>query len=244
MSEMPALLFLSVRTSVLGGTPIWGRKAASLSIGRSKSESTLLKRIATGGSFLALIAVSLVPMPASAVYSTSVSGANTTLTFGYEGSIETFTIPDNVSEITITVAGGESGRGGSDFGTRPAKEGFKGVVTGTVPVSAGQVVSVAVGEAGNDSSKTGCSAGVNAESGDSFEAVGGRNPISGKYAGGNGGAPGPNGCSGYGGAGGAATVVMIGTDADPDANGTIVAGGAGGSGGNSPVRTESISPLP
>ena len=169
-------------------------------IDRPKTKSSFLTRIATGGSFLALIAASLVPIPANA-YSTSVSGANTTLTFGYEGSIETFTIPDNVSEITITVAGGESGRGGSDYGTRPAKEGFKGVVTGTVPVSAGQVISVAVGEAGNDSSRTGCSGGVNAESGDSFEAVGGRNPISGKYAGGNGGAPGPNGCSGYGGGG-------------------------------------------
>ena len=198
----------------------------------SVDKSSFFLRLAAFGSFLGLAVGSFVPMPAAAAYSTSVSGANTTLTFGYEGSIETFTVPDNVSEITITVAGGESGRGGSDYGTRPAKEGFKGVVTGTVPVSAGQVISVAVGEAGNDSSRTGCSGGVNAESGDSFEAVGGRNPISGKYAGGNGGAPGPNGCSGYGGAGGAATVVMIGTDADPDANGNIVAGGAGGSGGN------------
>lgn len=189
-------------------------------------------RLAALGSFFGLATGSFVPMPAAAVYSSSVSGANTTLTFAYEGSIETFTVPDNVSEISITLSGGESGRGGSDYGTRPAMQGFKGVVTGTVPVSAGQVISVAVGEAGNDSSRTGCSAGVNAVSGDAYEAIGGRNPISGKYAGGNGGAPGPDGCSGYGGAGGAASVVMVGTVADQDAIGTIVVGGAGGSGGN------------
>ena len=96
----------------------------------SVDKSSFFLRLAAFGSFLGLAVGSFVPMPAAAAYSTSVSGANTTLTFGYEGSIETFTVPDNVSEITITVAGGEGGQGGNDSPGRPPREGYKGVVTG------------------------------------------------------------------------------------------------------------------
>jgi hypothetical protein len=66
--------------------------------------------LAALAALLALALASLVPIPASAAYSTSVSGANTTLTFGLKGSIETFIVPDNVSEITIRLAGGEGGQ--------------------------------------------------------------------------------------------------------------------------------------
>ena len=196
------------------------------------ARKSLRSQLVSGISLLGLVATSLVALPAIGAYTSDPSGSNTVLNFSYEGSIETFTVPDNVSEITITLAGGESGRGGTDYGVRPPMEGYKGVVTGTANVTPGQIISVAVGEAGADSTRTGCSSGYNGSSGDSNEAVGGNNPISGMYDGGNGGSPGPNGCSGYGGAGGAATVVMLGTDSDPDANGAIVAGGASGSGGN------------
>ena len=196
-------------------------------------KSRFLPRLAALAALLALAIASLVPTPASAAYSTSVSGANTTLTFGYEGSIETFTVPDNVSEITISLAGGEGGQGGDDSPGRAPREGYKGVVTGTVPVSAGQIISVAVGARGvKPDVTTGTGSGYTFPSLDPRAADGGANPVAGKYAGGSGGAPGPNGSSGYGGSGGAATLVMIGTGADPDANGTIVAGGAGGSGGS------------
>jgi outer membrane protein OmpA-like peptidoglycan-associated protein len=196
------------------------------------NKSSFSLRLAALGSFLGLAVASFVPMPAAAVYSSSVSGANTTLTFSYTGSIETFTVPDNVSEITINVAGGEGGQGGNDSPGRPPREGYKGVVSGTVPVSAGQVISVAVGARGVKPDITTGTGGSASTSGDTRVADGGTNPISDKYAGGSGGSPGPNGSSGYGGSGGAATVVMVGTGADPDANGTIVAGGAGGSGGS------------
>lgn len=168
----------------------------------------------------------------SGVFTESVSGGVSTLSFSYEAALETFVVPDNVSEITISLRGAQGGRGGSDYGIRPAEAGYRGLVTGTIPVSAGQQITVAVGQRGADSTRTGCTKGVNASSGDSFEAVGGTNPIAGEFAGGNGGSPGPAGCSGYGGAGGAATVVLIGTAADPDVAGTIVAGGSGASGGN------------
>jgi hypothetical protein len=40
-------------------------------------------------------------------YSSSSSGIETTLTFAYTNTVETFTVPSNVTEVTITVTGGE-----------------------------------------------------------------------------------------------------------------------------------------
>ncbi len=156
------------------------------------------------------------------------------MTYDYTNTVETFTIPANVTEITVTVTGAEGGTGGSDYGVRPAKQGYRGVVTGTMSVTPGHVISVAVGERGSDpqSGYEGCQAGSSSSTPTAGRAaVGGNNPL-GEYKGGGGGDPGPSGCSGYGGAGGAASVIKIGTVASPAADALIVAGGSGASGGN------------
>lgn len=168
---------------------------------------------------------------AQAAYSSSTSGIITTLTFSYVGSVERFTIPANVTEVTLTVTGAEGGRGGQDYSVRPLEAGYKGVVSGTIPVTPGEQISVAVGQKGSDPVATGCTAGPRSDAPGSNASTGGANPLA-AYAGGGGGAPGPDGCSGYGGAGGAASVVQIGTVANPSASALIVAGGSGGSGGN------------
>ena len=169
--------------------------------------------------------------PSANAVTTTSSGTQTTLTYSYTNTVETFTIPANVTEITITVTGAQGGTGGSDYGVRPPLEGYRGVVTGNISVSPGHIISVAVGERGSDPVATGCSAGPRLNSGDGNIATGGNNPL-GIYKGGNGATPGPDGCSGYGGAGGAASVVKIGTQADAAADALIIAGGSGASGGN------------
>lgn len=180
---------------------------------------------------LALSGATSIAAPAQAAYTTSTVGTQTTLTFSYTGSLETFTIPANVTEVSITVTGAEGGRGGSDYGVRPPEEGYKGVVAGTIPVTPGHIITVAVGDKGADPVATGCSVGPSNSNPDSNIAIGGANPL-GEYKGGNGGAPGHEGCSGYGGSGGAASVLKIGTVSAPDSAAVIVAGGSGGSGGN------------
>jgi hypothetical protein len=135
-------------------------------------------------------------------------------TFGYTGSTGTFTVPAGITALTVTITGGEGGNGGADATPAPPTGGYRGVVTGTVAVTPGQVLTIGVGSGG----ATGASR-VNYGN-----ATPGSNPISG-FGGGVGGAPGANGSSGAGGAGGAASVLTI--------SGTsIVAGGGGGNGGS------------
>lgn len=153
-------------------------------------------------------AISMPTTPATAAPSA------VTQTFGYTGSVQTFTVPSGVTQLSVTLAGAEGGRGGRDgyFGT---PGGYKGQVTGTIPVTPGQLLTISVGGGG-----TGGASCSNSQ----VRAPGGASPLSG-YAGGGGGMPGSQGCSGGGGGGGAATVLTAGPD-------TIVAGGAGGGGGS------------
>ena len=179
-----------------------------------------------------LVSVSPATMPVANAVATSTSGTTITKTYTDVTATESLTIPDNVTSITITLKGAEGGMGGTDSAGRPPAGGYLGQVTGTFTVTPGQIITVGVGKGGADSSvANSCSAGVNAFSGDTRDAVGGTNPLGG-YAGGNGGSPGWQGCSGYGGSGGAATVILIGTSAGDSSVATIVAGGSGGSGGS------------
>ena len=149
-----------------------------------------LKIAAAVASGFALIFSGLTPLAANAV-TESVSGTTRVLTYNDPSTLETLEVPANVTQMTITIVGGEGGRGGNDSNGRPAPGGYKGVVSGTVPVTPGNLVSVAVGGGGLDSVVApNCSAGVNATSGDTRVALGGTNILAG-YDGGDGGAPGP-----------------------------------------------------
>lgn len=138
-----------------------------------------------------------------------------TRTFSYTGSAQTFTVPDGVSSLTVTLNGGQGGRGGGDSQGQPTPGGYRGVVSGTIDVTGGQEILVAVGGGGG----TGTSSRGSAPGGGA-----GLNPLDG-YDGAVGGTAGPAGSSGGGGGSGAATVLRI-DDTD------IVAAGAGGNGGN------------
>jgi predicted RNA-binding protein with TRAM domain len=170
-------------------------------------------QIIVGVAAVAVIGGTIVAFPGSAVAGPSTQ----TATFGYTGSTSTFTVPAGITSLSLTVTGAEGGQGGADASGPSPTGGYQGVVTGTMSVTPGQTLTIAVGHGG----ATGASnVGGNAAS----AAVGGTNPLA-AYTGGNGGIDGTSGSSGFGGGGGAATVIT--TD-----GAAIVAGGAGGSGGS------------
>ncbi|MER3394641.1 MAG: hypothetical protein RIA38_06730, partial [Microcella pacifica] len=154
-------------------------------------------------------AISMPTAPATAAPSA------VTQTFSYTGAAQTFTVPAGVTQLYTVVTGAEGGRGGRDSQGEPIPGGYKGQVSGTIAVTPGQVLTIAVGGGG---------ATGNSSTSSQTRAAAGQSPLTG-YAGGRGGMPGGQGSSGGGGGGGAATVLLTGTE-------TIVAGGAGGGGGS------------
>lgn len=197
----------------------------------SRWTSALARRGGTASLIVALFALAVLPTTAGAV-STVTTGTTVTDTYSYTGSAETLTVPANVSQVMMTVTGAEGGRGGRDSSGTAPPGGYQGVVTGTISVISGQILTIGVGKGGTNSPVWNtCTTGDGLATGDPNDAVGGTNPLGG-YAGGAGGSPGPSGCSGYGGSGGAASVVEVGTSGSPTSVGTIVAGGSGGSGGS------------
>jgi DNA-binding beta-propeller fold protein YncE/outer membrane protein OmpA-like peptidoglycan-associated protein len=162
---------------------------------------------------------------------TTTTDSTNTETFNYTPTTQTFTVPAGVTQLTLSAVGAEGSRGGRDSSGRPVPGGYQGVVDGTIAVTPGEVLTIAVGHGGHDSPLGEfCSTGADSLF-DPNNAIGGSNPL-GAYSGGNGGAAGEQGCSGYGGAGGAASVVELGTTLDPTSVATVVAGGSGGSGGS------------
>ena len=164
------------------------------------------------------------------------SGGSTSLTFSNPYRVERFTVPAGVTQLTIQLQGAEGSQGGADNGlndesNRPERAGHKGLVTGTIGVIPGQILSIGVGGAAGVA-PAGCLVGTLSVSAEARLARGGTNPFGG-YGGGDGGTPGIDGCSGLGGAGGAATVVKVGDSSSPASVATLVAGGSAGSTGSS-----------
>jgi len=162
------------------------------------------------GAVLLLVIGILVPLAGSASAAGTISQ-----TFSYTGSTQAFTVPDGVSALTITLTGAQGGRGGGDSQGSPTPGGYRGVVTGTIDVTPGQELTLAVGGGGG----TGISSRGSAAGGSA-----GLNPLAG-YDGAAGGIAGPAGSSGGGGGSGAATVLRVGSV-------DLVAAGGGGNGGN------------
>lgn len=124
------------------------------------------------------------------------SGTTTvTCTFAFTGCSQTFTVPANVTSLTVELFGAQGGAGSACtqppwcVGSADGTDGNGAHVTATVPVTAGQVLGVLVGGNGTDATPTTVGVG-----GFGFGTSGG------------GGQGGPNQCpSGGGGGGGSAT---------------------------------------
>lgn len=134
----------------------------------------------------------------------------------YTSGTHTFTIPPGVFSLDISATGGGGGGGGTD--SQSGAVGRSGaVLSGTLSVSPGQVLTLHVGMGGGG--------GVN-DQGSAPGGAGGSNGIG--YRGGNGSAAGPTPISGGGGGGGAGTALLVGSTLYAVAGG----GGGGGGGGN------------
>lgn len=136
--------------------------------------------------------------------------------FGTVG-VDNWTVPEGITSISIDLVGAGGGGGGND-----SHAGYVGSaggsVTGTLSVSAGDVITIGVGQGGRPGvSGRGSAAG--GTGGTSFN---------GTYSGGTGGNAGPGGSSGGGGGGGGATVILV--NGRPQA--IAFGGGGGGGGGN------------
>jgi hypothetical protein len=131
----------------------------------------------------------------------------------------TFTVPDGVTSIWVSLTGASGGTGGGD--SYGGAAGYSGsLVSGYLSVIPGQIITVGIGGAGGngrgDSTVNGTAGGV----------AGSSTGSSTSFAGGRGGYAGPSGSSGSGGAGGAASFVLIGTTVA-----AVAGGGGGGAGG-------------
>ena len=73
------------------------------------------------GFVAAAVGVQADPVAASSVITT---------TYSYTGATQTFTVPPGVTSITVTLKGGQGGRGGGDSQGAPMTGGYQGVVTG------------------------------------------------------------------------------------------------------------------
>jgi hypothetical protein len=146
----------------------------------------------------------------SAITSISISCGSNVVSFTTAGSA-TWTVPDGVTSLAIAATGG--GGGGAFF---PGGNG--GVVTATLTVSPGDVLTLEVGGGGGTDGLTGGGGGsTNVNAGTTNQII----------AGGGGGAGIGSGGSGSGGNGGG-----NGTGAGSNGNGGNPSGGSGGSGGN------------
>jgi hypothetical protein len=131
----------------------------------------------------------------------------TTQTFNYTGTEQNFVVPAGVTSITVTASGAQGGAGGAALGS-PHAGGNGGTTTATIPVTAGETLSIFVG-----------GAGVNGGAGNTGGGSGG-------YNGGGAGANGTTDSTGAG--GGGASDVRQGGNGLGDR--VVVAGGGGGGG--------------
>ncbi len=127
--------------------------------------------------------------------------------YSYTGTTDTWVVPPGVTSVTFEAAGGD---GGAAVHPVTKKGGSGAIITGTVPVTAGQIVTIAVG--GN---------GATGAGGWGTDGMSGGHANTAKQD------------SRTGGAGGGATLIAL-SDADgSNWHEIVVAGGGGGQGGGS-----------
>lgn len=160
------------------------------------------------------------PNSSTTIYRTIPPTTNT-----YNSGTHTFTIPTGVFSLNITASGGGGGGGGCDSQSGAVGR-SSAVLSGTLSVSPGQVLTLHVGMGGGG--------GAN-DAGSAAGGSGGNNNLG--YSGGNGSAAGPAPVSGGGGGGGAATALLVG-----GALYAVAGGGGGGGGGGNGSAGQGVSP--
>ena len=193
-----------------------------------KIKNSYFRTFALSSSLLLISTLSpLAPVEASTKDCTINSGANCTETFSYSGSIQNWTIPAGITEITVDVIGASGG-----LGTSPNNSnGGRGVrMQGVLTVTPGNVLKILVGEKGVNATNNGGGGG----GGGSFIVNSANSPL--VIAGGGG-----------GGQGNCCAVYVNGVDASTGTSGTVgtdnsgTTQGAGGTNGNGGGEASSLS---
>lgn len=172
----------------------------------------------------AVVVAGLIAVPLATATDASAAASATEADFGFASGYQTWTVPPGVTTVAISVVGGAGGDGAVvDSTCSGSNYGAAGWVTGTVPVTPGQVLSLWVGGGGH------------------LSGAGGAGTPDQTWAGGAGGAAGfgftATGGAGNGGGGGGASVVWRST-ARGDDDILLVGGGGGGGGGEGPAVYE------
>jgi hypothetical protein len=90
-------------------------------------------------------------MPSAKAAGSTTCGTLTCRTsFAYTGSAQSFTVPTGVSRLTAVLLGGAGGVGSNHAAAESTPGGSGGVLEATVPVHAGEVLTIAVGGKGVD----------------------------------------------------------------------------------------------
>ena len=156
-------------------------------------------------------------LAAAAVLATAVPAhADSTHSFGYDNSTQSFTVPAGVHQLHLSGWGGSGGSGGYESGLYAAPGGLGANLDLDAAVNPGDVLVIEVGGRGGNAA--GRSAGVAANSSGSGENGGRGGDINGNASG--------NGSAG-GGGGGGTTVIDSANPGTP----LLIAGGGGGGGG-------------
>ncbi|MBU3753126.1 MAG: hypothetical protein FGM59_04445, partial [Candidatus Nanopelagicaceae bacterium] len=110
-----------------------------------------MKTVRILSSSLLLISVlTLIPITKAHAYSCTTSGNVRTCTFSATGSTETFTVPADITEISVVMYGGAGGNGGSDGKSAGTGGSSVGYISGTISVTPGLSITVAVGSGGTN----------------------------------------------------------------------------------------------
>ena len=136
-------------TPILRGTLLYA-SVVQIRVTRTFRVFSVISIVAAGS----LVAPAFFGTPASA------TGTTVTQTFGFDSdALQNFTVPPDVTSLTITATGGQGGWGGADSSGNPPAGGYQGQVSGTISVTPGDYLTIGVGAGADEPVDTACTAG-------------------------------------------------------------------------------------
>src|SRR5690348_17069616 len=98
-----------------------------------------LRRLSTGSVLASCLVAASMSVPSARLPTAAAAPASTTVSFGYTGAAQSWTVPGGVTQVQVDARGAQ---GQSAFG------GFGGETMATLAVTAGQTLGIYVGGAG------------------------------------------------------------------------------------------------
>jgi hypothetical protein len=138
-----------------------------------------VKRILRVFSVVSIVGAGSVVAPALLASPAGATATTVTQTFGFDSdALQHFTVPSDVTSLTITATGGQGGWGGADSSGSPPAGGYQGQVSGTISVAPGDYLTIGVGAGADEPYNTACTAGRDESSPtDAYDAAAGVNPL-------------------------------------------------------------------